>query len=91
MSVIGGKWKVQIICALYGEGPVRFSDLKRSLPGVSNTVLASALKDLKDKALVSRKQYMEVPPRVEYAATEKCDGLMPLIKMIARWGMDLPA
>ena len=91
MSVLGGKWKVQIICALYVDGPVRFNELKRRLSGVSNTVLTAALKDLEDKALVVRKQYMEVPPRVEYTVTEKCGDLMPLIKMIAQWGLKLPA
>ncbi|MDL2274933.1 helix-turn-helix transcriptional regulator [Desulfosarcina sp. OttesenSCG-928-G10] len=89
MAVIGGKWKVQIICALNGDGPIRFNELKRRLSGVSNTVLTAALKDLEDRGLIVRQQYMEVPPRVEYFTTDKCNRLIPLIRQIAQWGREL--
>ena len=86
MSVLGGKWKIQILCSLYGEGPVRFNELKRRLPGVSNTVLTSALKELEAHGLIVRRQYLEVPPRVEYMAAETCEDLIPMAKMMAAWG-----
>lgn len=89
MSVIGGKWKVQIICALYGDGPIRFNEIKRRLAGLSNTVLASALKDLEECGLIVRHQYLEVPPRVEYSATDKCGDLIPLLTQLAQWGRGL--
>ncbi|UQZ88077.1 transcriptional regulator [Deltaproteobacteria bacterium Smac51] len=87
MSIIGGKWKVQIICALCGDQPVRFNELKKRLPGVSNTVLTAALKDMEDGGLISRRQFLEVPPRVEYMVTESCNELIPIIKMLAHWGL----
>lgn len=89
MSIIGGKWKVQILCALYGDGPIRFNEIKRRLAGLSNTVLASALKDLEEHGLVTRRQYLEVPPRVEYSITDKCKDLIPLLTQLARWGRGL--
>lgn len=86
LTIIGGKWKIQIICALYGEDAVRFNALKRSLSGVSNTVLTSALKELEESGLVSRRQYLEVPARVEYSVTDACRDLIPILKMLAAWG-----
>lgn len=87
MSIIGGKWKIQIICSLYGEGAVRFNELKRRLPGVSNTVLTSVLKELEADGLVLRRQYLEMPPRVEYMAAGACEDLIPILKTLAAWGL----
>ena len=52
LKLIGGKWKMQILCALHNNGPTRYNQLKRSLDGVSNTVLASALRELEKDVLV---------------------------------------
>ena len=70
MALIGGKWKMQILCALSNNGALRYNRLKRSLDGVSNTVLASALRELERDGLVVRREYLEVPVRVEYDVTE---------------------
>lgn len=86
LAIIGGKWKIQIICALAGSEPVRFNELKKKLRGISNTVLTAALRDLEEKGLVYRKQYLEVPPRVEYSTADICKELLPLLNMLARWG-----
>ncbi len=86
LAVLGGKWKLQIICALWGEGPVRFNELRRRLRGISNTVLTAALKDLEEHGLVERRQFLEVPPRVEYMATGQCGELKPIIGLLAGWG-----
>ena len=65
MALIGGKWKMQILCSLYNNGPTRYNQLKKALDGVSNTVLANALRELEGDGLVHRQEYLEVPVRVE--------------------------
>lgn len=86
MALIGGKWKMQILCSLSHRGPTRYNALKRSLDGVSNTVLASALRELERDGLVRREEYLEVPVRVEYSATERTRALMPILDQLERWG-----
>ena len=60
MGLIGGKWKMQILCSLYNNGPTRYNQLKKTLDGVSNTVLANALRELEGDGLVKRREYLEV-------------------------------
>ena len=85
MSVIGGKWKMQIICALNNKGSLRYNELKRRVGGVSNTVLASSLRELEEAGLVVRTEFLEVPVRVEYSTTETCDKLMPILDELSEW------
>lgn len=89
MSVIGGKWKMQIICTLNNKGTLRYNELRKKLGGISNTVLANALKELEEVGLVIRKEYLEVPVRVEYSTTEKCDKLIPVLDSLSEWGEEL--
>ena len=85
MGVIGGKWKPQIICALNSSGPLRYNALKKRLDGVSNTVLASALRELESDGLIERREYLEVPVRVEYSTTQACDKLIPILEGLSDW------
>lgn len=87
MGVIGGKWKIAILCALKVDGPTRYNAIKKKVRGITNTMLASSLKELEAAGLVRRTQYMEMPVRVEYSLTEACDGLIPILKNLAVWGM----
>lgn len=89
MTLIGGKWRMQILCALNNKGTLRYNELKKKLDGVSNTVLAASLKDLEEKGLIVRKEYLEVPVRVEYTTTEICDRLMPILEELSRWGEEM--
>ncbi len=86
MSIIGGKWKMQIICALNNKGTLRYNELRKKLGGISNTVLAASLRELEEKGLVERKEYLEVPVRVEYSSTELSDKLMPILESLSDWG-----
>ena len=76
---------MQIICALNNSGPIRYNQLKKKMDGVSNTVLAKALKELEEDGLVIRKEYMEVPIRVEYETTKACDELIPILDSLGDW------
>jgi DNA-binding HxlR family transcriptional regulator len=86
MKLIGGKWKVSIICALHQDGTSRYNELRRKIRGITNTMLASALKELEDSGLITRKQYVEMPVRVEYSLTPDCADLLPILAQLAQWG-----
>lgn len=84
-SVLSGKWRLAIIYQLSRQGTVRFGALRRSIPGITNTMLTTVLKELEEYAIVSRKQYNEIPPRVEYALTEKGRDLLPILFEMLKW------
>lgn len=85
MDVIGGKWKMQILCTLNTSGPLRYNEVRRKMEGVSNTVLVKALRELTEAGLVRRNEYMEVPVRVEYETTKICDDLIPILENLSNW------
>ena len=85
MEMIGGKWKLAILCSLSMDGTVRYNELKRKITGISNTMLAKSLHELEDDGLVHRTEFMEVPVRVEYQATEKAKELGPILLQLAQW------
>jgi DNA-binding HxlR family transcriptional regulator len=87
MRIIGGKWKFPVLCALHQDGTTRYNALKQKIRGITNTMLASALKELEADGLVIRKQYMEMPVRVEYSLSPACDDLLPLLNGLAHWGV----
>ena len=76
MSLIGGKWKVQILCSVTNAGTIRYNALRGKLDGISNTVLASALRELERDGLILRR---------EYAPTEDCRRLLPILEQLSDW------
>jgi DNA-binding HxlR family transcriptional regulator len=86
MKVLGGKWKPILINAIYFTSPARFGELKRSVVGITQSMLTSQLRELEDDGIVSRKIYAEIPPRVEYTLTEFGLTLSPIIQSMAEWG-----
>ena len=85
MLLIGGKWKVQILCAVHNAGSIRYNALRGKLDGISNTVLAGALRELERDGLVTRREYLEVPVRVEYSPTDDCRALLPILEQLSDW------
>ncbi len=85
IAAIGGRWKIIILWHLYG-GKLRFSELRRKVPGISQKMLTEQLRELESHGLVTRTVYAEVPPRVEYAATPLGESLRPVITAIGDWG-----
>ncbi|MFF7307339.1 winged helix-turn-helix transcriptional regulator [Streptomyces sp. NPDC008137] len=85
MDLIGGKWKVLILWAL-NERPCRFGELRRGLPGVTEKVLASHLREMEADGLVHREAYDEVPPRVEYSLTPRGVSLNGALEPLGDWG-----
>lgn len=87
LLILQGKWKSQIIYELCIQDPIRFGQLKKNIPGITNTMLTSALRELEADGLVSRIQYNEIPPHVEYSLTDKGKDLLPIFYEITKWGM----
>lgn len=88
METIGGKWKLPLLCSLLANGVSRYNDLLRNVRGISNTMLSKTLKELEDNGLITRKEYLEVPIRVEYEITERAKSLQPILLQLIRWEMD---
>ncbi len=65
---------------------VRFGQLKKDLPGITNTMLTKGLRELEDDGLITRKQFNEIPPHVEYSLTEMGRDLLPVFYAIMNWG-----
>ena len=84
-KLIGGKWKLIILQILIFHGTKRFSELKRSIEGVTQTMLTSQLRALEADGLVSRKVYPEVPPKVEYSATDRAMALTKMFREMHDW------
>ena len=88
MQVLGGKWKAILINAIYLTSPARFGELKRSVKGITQSMLTQQLRELEDDGLISRKIYAEIPPRVEYTLTEFGLTLSPIMQSMATWGKE---
>ena len=86
LNIVGGKWKIMILCVIDKEGTVRYGDLRRSVFGITNTMLATSLKEMENDGLVDRKQYMEMPVRVEYSLTPKAESIVPILLQLKKWG-----
>lgn len=87
LSIISGKWKLKIIYLLACLGTVRYGVIKKSIDGITHKMLSSHLKDLESKNIILRKEYPQIPPKVEYSLTEKGESLIPLIKDMCEWGI----
>lgn len=85
VDILDGKWTILVVRDLLG-GTKRFTDLRRSLAGVSPKTLTDRLRALEQHGLVDRQVYAEVPPRVEYSLTEAGRTLEPVLLALADWG-----
>ncbi len=88
IDIVGGKWKIMILCVIDYNEVVRYGELTREVHGITNTMLANSLKELEADGLVERKQYDEMPVRVEYNLTEKAKSLIPILLELKKWGED---
>lgn len=86
LSVIGSRWKPLILWRLLLKGSLRYSQLKNSMPNVSERILILQLRELEQDKLISRKVYPEVPPKVEYSLTALGLSLEPILRSLSEWG-----
>jgi DNA-binding HxlR family transcriptional regulator len=85
VGILDGRWKMMILAHLFGEEVMRFSDLQRAIPGVSQKMLIQQLRGLESDGVVSRTVYPEVPPKVEYRLTEVGKHLGPVLLALLDW------
>ena len=86
LLILQGKWKNQVLYELCIKEPIRFGELKKNLVGITNTMLTNSLRELEADGLISREQFNEIPPRVEYSFTQKGRDLMPVFYAMMNWG-----
>lgn len=87
LKIIGGKWKIPILYTLR-NGTMRFNELQKAVPGVTQKMLTQQLRELEKDGLVHRQVYAEVPPRVEYSITPLTRKLEPILCSLCEWGLD---
>ena len=85
VQLIGSKWKLLILRDLL-TGTKRYGELKRSLTGISQKVLTASLKSMVEDGIVIRKDYEQVPPKVEYSLSELGESMRPVIDAMEQWG-----
>ncbi|MGI6094659.1 MAG: winged helix-turn-helix transcriptional regulator [Lachnospiraceae bacterium] len=85
LEVFGGKWKSRIICVLANRKVMRYSALRKEMGNITDAVLSSNLKELIGDEMVQRKQYDEIPPKVEYCLTPKGESVLPILVSISQW------
>lgn len=88
IPLLHGKWELQIMLEVCRFDVLRFGEIKKKFPQISNTVLTSSLRNLEKWGLITRTQYNEMPPRVEYAPTAKGRSLLPVCYAIIHWGLE---
>jgi DNA-binding HxlR family transcriptional regulator len=85
ISVVGGKWKILILCRLQ-HGIARFGELRKVIPGITQTMLTQQLRELEEDGVLQRKIFAEIPPRVEYSLTKFGASLVPVLDAMSAWG-----
>lgn len=86
LDIVGGKWKIMILCVIDNNEVVRYGEMSRAIAGITNTMLANSLKELEADGFVVRKQYDEMPVRVEYSLSDKAKSLIPILLELKKWG-----
>jgi len=87
ISRITDKWSLLVLYTLEHQEVMRFNDLWRQIPDISQKMLTTTLRHLEDDGIVSREVFVEVPPRVEYRLAERGKSLMPLLDSLLTWGI----
>jgi DNA-binding HxlR family transcriptional regulator len=85
LEMLGGRWKPLTLWHLR-QGTLRFNEMRRLMPGVTQRMLTATLRELERDGLVRREIFAEVPPRVEYTTTPLGESLRPILDAMAQWG-----
>lgn len=87
LNIIGGKWKLPILCILSDKTPKRYGEIKKRIPEITNTMLSQSLKELEAQNIIIRIQYNEVPPHVEYILNDGLDELVRILEDLGKWSI----
>lgn len=85
LSRISDKWSILVLYTLQANGVIRFKELQRCVPDISQKMLTVTLRTLEEDGFVNRKVYAEIPPKVEYTLTERATSLLPHINTLIVW------
>ena len=85
LNIFGGRWKSRIICVLASGEVMRYSEIRNELGNITDTTLAAMLKELISDNMVCRKQYNEMPLKVEYYIAENGKSVLPILQRICKW------
>ena len=88
LSILGGKYKMIIMYWLLDYKIIRYNELKRCIGTISFKTLSSSLKELEHDKLIIRKEYPQIPPKVEYSLSERGKSLIPILNMMCDWGYE---
>src|SRR5690242_7090290 len=91
LRMLEGRWKLVILFQLFGGTVLRFSELERAIPGISQKMLIQQLRQLEDDDIVRRIVHHQVPPKVEYGLTEWGPALCPALDALLTWAAGQPA
>lgn len=86
LQIIGGKWKPLIIHHLGQQGTLRFNELRRTMPTITQKMLTQQLRELETDGIIHREVYPQVPPKVEYSLTTLGRTVTPVISRLCEWG-----
>lgn len=87
LGILDGKWKITILFFLLDEGTLRFGELKKRIPAITQRMLTAQLRELEDKKIITRKVYPVVPPKVEYSLTPLGRSLEPILAAMRNWSI----
>ncbi|MBQ0121035.1 MAG: helix-turn-helix transcriptional regulator [Bacteroidales bacterium] len=88
LARVGDKWSLLVLYNLQHKEPVRFKELQRQIPDISQKSLTQTLRTLEEDGFVSRKVFPEVPPRVEYSLTSRALSFLPLVENMINWAKE---
>ena len=88
LARVGDKWSLLVLCNLQHKEPVRFKELQRQIPDISQKSLTQTLRSLEEDGFVSREVFPEIPPRVEYSLTPRALSFLPLVENIINWAKE---
>lgn len=89
LSMIGGKWKLKIIYELACDPTLRYGELKKNISNITHKMLSSQLKELEKDGMIIRKEYHQVPPKVEYSLSDKGISFIPILESLCTWGIEI--
>ncbi|BEJ86420.1 transcriptional regulator [Campylobacter jejuni] len=86
LALINGKYKMSILYCLFRYEIVRYNELKRFLSSISFKTLTNTLRELENDGLIIRKEYAQIPPKVEYSLSKRGQSLIPILQAMCKWG-----
>lgn len=88
LSRVGDKWSMLVMMTIYHKGTLRFKELSRQIPDLSEKVLTSTLRTLESDGYITRKIYAQIPPKVEYSLSELGESLVPHLQALTSWALE---